>query len=68
MKTYKVTGYCLVPNKVEIVVNARDADHAKQLAKHKFKESPRAVIVGNSQDDSAAFDFEPHAPEEISPA
>lgn len=63
MKKYKVTGYCLVPHKVEIEVTATSPDHAKQLAIRAFKASPREHIAGNSQDESAAFDFQPHEPE-----
>jgi hypothetical protein len=52
-----------VPHKVEITVDAKDADHAKRLAIRAFKLGPSEHVVSNGNDDCSAFDFEPHQPE-----
>jgi|GEM_PF-5297952 len=59
---YVVRGYALVPHEVEIWVEAESPRQAMQKAKRIFERGPNRGqwIVGNSEDISAAYDFEPN--------
>lgn len=61
LKTYKVTGVAFIPIQVEKTLRARDEKHAKaQVAKQWESRVLRdLMIVPNSDDYSAAFDFQP---------
>jgi len=60
---YVVKGYCLVPHEVEMWVEAETPKAAMEKAKEQFKKSPnkRNWIVGGSEDETSAFDFEPNS-------
>lgn len=58
---YVVTGYALVPHKVEMWVEAETPRQAMQKAKRTFDRGPHRAnwLVAGSEDTTAAFDFEP---------
>ena len=61
---YMVYGYAFVPIEVEMwIEDAKSPKQAMEKAKRMFYRSPnkRKWIVGNSTDEAAAFDFEPHS-------
>lgn len=58
---YVVTGYVLVPHKVEMVIEAESPQRAMKEAKRIFDRTPgrHQWIEGNSEDLASCFDFEP---------
>lgn len=56
---WRASGICMVPNEVEIFVWATSEAGAKRIAKARFKSAPREHIVGNSEDETSAWDFRP---------
>lgn len=63
MKTYRLTGYALVPVEVEMEVDAEDEQTAIQIGQAHFKSDPSAYVVSNSADECSACDWEPSATE-----
>lgn len=60
VRRYRVSGICFVPHDVEMYVEATTAEEA--IAKAKGSRW-QAHIVGNSSDESSAFDWLPAAEE-----
>ncbi len=58
---YLVSGYCLVPMKAEIMVEADTPAQAMKVAKAEWKRDPRALLVAGSDDEGAACDWRPTA-------
>ena len=58
---YLVSGYCLVPTKAEVEVDAETPEQAVKLAKAKWKQDRRTLIVPGSDDESSACDWRPTA-------
>lgn len=58
---YRVHGYCLIPAAAEIEVEAGSEDDALRVALAAWEADKQALIVGNSEDASAAFDWRPSA-------
>jgi len=56
---YLVSGYCLVPVKAETVVDADTPAQAMKIAKARFKEDPRSLLVPGTQDEASACDWQP---------
>jgi hypothetical protein len=67
MKTYIVKGYAFVPVEISITVQAGNSRQAVTIAKRTFKADKTAHIVGNSEDYTAAFGWEPTAEEAPAP-
>lgn len=65
MKTYKLTGHCLVPHQVEMTVTAESEEEAKRIGLERFKANTSRYVVSNSGDNGAAFDWEPYAEVDI---
>ena len=61
MKTYRVHGYCMVPCEAEFLVTARDANDALRQALSAWDKDKRPMIVSNSVDEGAAYDWRPTA-------
>lgn len=64
MKEYLVLGRAMVPVDVEIKTQAASKKQAIKNAEEAFKKGPRRFIVGNSADESSAFDFQANEVEE----
>lgn len=62
---YVVTGYVLVPHKVEMIIDAESPRRAMNEAKRIFDRTPgrHQWIEGNSEDLASCFDFEPSCAE-----
>lgn len=58
---YHVKGICMVPMYAEIEVDAATPEEAVKKAQAEFKRNPRALLISNSTDDSAAHDWRPEA-------
>jgi len=58
---YKVSGYCFVPHEAQGIIEADSEEQAIQIAKRRFRQGPSEYLVVNSQDERAAFDWEPTA-------
>lgn len=56
---YLVSGYCLVPMKAEIEVEAETA--AMTIAKAEWKRNHRSILVPSSDDQGSACDWRPPA-------
>jgi hypothetical protein len=56
---YLVSGYCVVPVKAEMVVDANTSAQAMKIAKARFKEDPRSLLVPGTQDEASACDWQP---------
>lgn len=63
MKKFRVHGICFVPNEAEIIVHAKDTNGALLEALKAWRTHKSDLIVSNSSDKSAAFDWEPSAEE-----
>lgn len=61
MTAYRVHGYCLVPCEAEFIVDACDANEALRRALTQWDKDRRAMIVANSVDTCAAYDWRPKA-------
>lgn len=53
----------MIPVEVEMEVIAENEQTALQIGQSKFKEDPSGYLIGNSEDYSAAHDWEPFAQE-----
>lgn len=58
---YLVSGYCLVPMKAEVEVDAETPEQALVMAKAKWEQDPRRLIVPGTDDESSACDWCPAA-------
>ncbi|WP_323144897.1 hypothetical protein [Massilia phyllosphaerae] len=58
---YLVSGYCLVPMKAEIEVEADSPAHATKVAKAEWKRDHRRLLVSNSADEGSACEWRPTA-------
>lgn len=58
---YLVSGYCLVPMKAEIEVEADTPAQAMKIAKAEWKRDRRSLIVPGSDDERSACDWRPTA-------
>jgi hypothetical protein len=56
---YLVSGYCLVPVKAEIEVEADTPAQAMKLAKAEWKRDHRSLLVPGSDDEGSACDWHP---------
>lgn len=62
-RRYRVRGIAMVPVEANAEVIASSNEEAMRLAKRLFADDPRRYIVRNSEDYSAAWDWEPDAEE-----
>lgn len=62
---YLVSGYCLVPMKAEVEVDAETPEQALKVAKAKWKKDRRSLIVQGSDDESSACDWRPAAEPQV---
>jgi len=56
---YLVSGYCLVPVKAEIEVEADTPAQAMKMAKTEWKRDHRSLLVPGSDDEGSACDWRP---------
>lgn len=63
---YLVSGYCLVPVKAEIEVDAQSPEQAIWLAMEKMRQDPRSLIVPGTADEGAACEWQPTATRQLS--
>ena len=56
---YLVSGYCLVPVKAEVHIDAETPEQALKIAKAKWAQDRRSLIVPGSDDENAACDWRP---------
>jgi hypothetical protein len=56
---FLVSGYCLVPMKAEIEVEADTSAQAMKIAKAEWKRDHRSLLVSNSGDEGSACDWRP---------
>lgn len=61
MMRYLVSGYCLVPMKAEIEVEAESPAQAMKIAKAEWKRDHHSILVPGSDDQSSACDWRPTA-------
>lgn len=58
---YLVSGYCLVPMRAEVEVDAETPEQALRVATAKWEQDPRSLIVPGTEDESSACDWQPTA-------
>lgn len=58
---YLVSGYCLVPMKAEIEVEAETPAQAMKIAKSEWKRDHCSMLVPGSDDQGSACDWRPTA-------
>lgn len=58
---YLVSGYCMVPMKAAIEVDAESPEQALELAKEQWKRGAKRLIVPGTDDEGAACDWRPTA-------
>lgn len=60
-RRWRVHGYALMPVEAEVCLEAPDAKAALAKARLLWQQNKRQLIVGNSEDEGAAFDWQPTA-------
>ena len=58
---FKVHGFCLIPFAAEIEVDAETPKEAVAKAMEAWNADKRTLIVAGSEDEGAAFDWQPTA-------
>jgi hypothetical protein len=58
---YLVSGYCVVPAKAELEVEADTPAEAVRIARAEWRRDHRSLLVPNSADEGSAFDWQPTA-------
>lgn len=67
MKTYRVSGHAFIPVEIVVVVTAPDPPTALLAGTIQFDKLRSKLIVPNSEDEGAVFDFRPLEATEVPP-
>lgn len=63
MKRYKVSGFAMVPVKVEMFIHAKNEKTARNAALSVFAKDPSRHVQHRSEDYEAAHEWQPHVEE-----
>lgn len=58
---FRIHGYAMIPIEAEIVVEADSPEKALELAQREFERDKIGLLIENSEDYQAAFDWQPTA-------
>lgn len=56
---YRVHGYAMIPVEAEITIEASSPEEALKLALGEFERDKIGLLIENSEDYQAAFDWQP---------